>query len=118
MSARSRAPGSLESKRGAASSDTESLPANITNITSTGTYETDTIPFQECKKVTLPSSMTQGISVVRIAATMSGKHIALGGNLSPLVILKTKPCQTYRLFKNLGKVTSVHFNFGGNFLVS
>lgn len=86
-------------------------------IPARGSYESDDLPFADAQKMVMPTAISTGISVLRIAATTSGKHLAIGGNLSPLIITKTRPFQPYRLFKDIGKVSSLHFNFNGDLLV-
>lgn len=93
------------------------ISEGIVKVPATGSYENDDLPFQQSKKIVLPSTTTNGISVLRIAQTTSGKHLAFGGNLSPLIITKTRPFQSYRLFKDIGKVSGLHFNFNGDLLV-
>ncbi|CAL8100991.1 unnamed protein product [Orchesella dallaii] len=97
--------------------DSESLTARITHIPTNGTYENEDLFFHEYQRLSLSSSFSHGMSMIRIASTNSGKHLAFGGNLSPLVITKTKPFQNYRIYKNVGKVSNIHFNFAGNLML-
>lgn len=86
-------------------------------VPASGSYEADVLDLETCKKIEMPSSLSTGQSVLRIAATTSGKHLAFGGNLSPLIVTKTRPFQTTRIYKDIGKVSGLHFNFNGDLLV-
>lgn len=61
---------------------------------------------------------SHGHSYLRLAMAHDASVLAAGGSGSPVAIVRTRKCwESVRLFKDISRVTSLHFNFQGNLLV-
>ena len=82
--------------------------------------ECEGLVFDSEQSFQVPTRLAEsGISGIRIGASHDGKLIAVGANVSPLVILRTQPTlENARVYKDTGRVSSLHFAFNTKHLVS
>ena len=82
--------------------------------------ECEGLVFDSEQSFQVPTRLAEsGISGIRIGASHDGKLIAVGANVSPLVILRTQPTlENARVYKETGRVSSLHFAFNAKHLVS
>lgn len=95
-----------------------SFSARPVTIKVSGSYDEEELRFRESQRINLDIRMADELSYMRLATNRDGKLLAVGANVSPLMIMKTQPFENIRLLKDVSRVTSLNFSFNSNLLVS
>lgn len=95
------------------------MPTRPVPLTRRGSYDSDKDDAVFGDRLRLSSGLMGGHSYLRLAMAPDGSVLAGGGSISPVGVMKTYPSwETVQTFKDVGRVTSLHFNFHSNLLVS
>ncbi|CAG7729362.1 unnamed protein product [Allacma fusca] len=95
-----------------------SSPRQSIILDTKSSYEDNQLFYDSPNSYQLPQRLSEsGISSIRIGQSRDGRLMAVGANVSPLLVLKTHPFENLRLYKDTGRVSSVNFAFNSNYLL-
>jgi len=99
-------------------SDINGFQSARCSIQTQATYTNPVLTFEKSRSHCFQPTLSPGLSSIRMCMTRDGKTMSIGGNLSPLSLVKVYPkFENFRTYKDKGKITSLNFSFCMKYLV-